>query len=80
LVTIRYYGFYSNQHTEELEEIRKEFEVEQEVEEECVVDLCPNCKTRMYTVVLFPAGTDPEEIELMCNRGPPRLVSAYSNR
>ena len=80
LVTIRYYGFYSNQHTEELKEIRKEFEIEQEVEEESVVDLCPNCQARMYTVVLFPAGTDPEEIESMCNRGPPRLVAAYYNR
>jgi len=80
LVTIRYYGLYSNQHTEELKEIRKEFEVEQEVEEEVVVDLCPNCQARMYTVVLFPAGTDPEEIELLCSRGPPRLVVTYGNR
>jgi len=79
LVTIRYYGLYSNQHAEELKEIRKEFEVEDEVEEEVIIDLCPNCQTRMFTVVLFPAGTNPEEIELLCTRGPPRLLPVYNH-
>jgi len=77
LVTIRYYGLYSNQHTEELKAIRKDFEVEQEVEEEVIIDLCPNCRTKMFTLVLFPVGTDPEEIELFCSRSPPRLLPVY---
>lgn len=78
LVTIRYYGLYSNQHTDDLKAIRKEFEPIQETEEESIIDLCPNCQTRMYTVVLFPANSDPDEIEQLCSHGPPRLLDAYS--
>ena len=80
LVTIRYYGLYSNQHTEDLKKIRKDFEVIQEVEEEVIIDLCPNCQSKMFTVLLFPAGTDSEEIELFCTHGPPRLLPIYTSR
>jgi hypothetical protein len=79
LVTVRYYGLYSNQHVEELKAIRKTFDVEEETEEEVVIDTCPHCQARMYAIVMFPLNMDPEEIEQLCTHGPPKLLPAYSN-
>lgn len=79
LVTVRYYGLYSNQHVDELRAIRKTFDIDEETEEEVVIDTCPHCQTRMFTVVMFPLNMDPEEIEQLCTHGPPRLLPAYAN-
>lgn len=73
VVSIRYYGLYSNQHTEELKKIRNVFPKEtEEIIEESVVDLCPECGNRMFTLVIFPPNTSLEYIELMLGVGPPK--------
>lgn len=72
VVSIRYYGLYSNQHSEELKEIRKSFPKEIEViVEESVIDKCPECESRMFTLIVFPPNTSIEYIEIMLGVGPP---------
>ncbi len=72
VVSIRYYGLYSNQHSEELKEIRKQFPKEvEEIVDEAIADMCPECDSRMFTLMIFPPNTDPEYIEIMLGVGPP---------
>jgi len=71
-VTVRYYGLYSNKNSERLKEAKKKFPVNNiEVEKEEIVDLCPECFSRMKVVLLFPADTSIEYIKMLCKQGPP---------
>lgn len=70
-VTLRYYGLYSNQHTEELKKIRSHFPEESEKVEEIVVDICHICQSKMKTLLVFQGDADLNEIEEICNRSPP---------
>ena len=77
-VTVRYYGVCSNKYRELLEELKKQFPIEIEYEDEQVVDYCPHCHTPMEILMTF----DPYEIvmtyEEYCERGPPEGNVAYT--
>lgn len=71
-VTVRYYGLYANQHKKEFKKILKKFpKQEVEMEKKALVEYCPDCKTQMNTILIFPPNADLTYYEMVCEHGPP---------
>jgi len=73
-VMIRYFGLYSNLHAAELETLRKELAVSddvEEIEQEEKVNICPICQGEMIVTMTFKPNELPLYIKYHYEHGPP---------
>lgn len=71
-VMARYYGLYSNRHTEDLRKAREQIETEKEEEKPPYKELCPVCNAEVKLAFSFKKEDLSIVVELCMTNGPPK--------